>query len=248
MFTLGPVGALRHRRPFTEATLREIRGVAAITGPETHFQIEVPAELVLLAKAPAASRPLLATRLAKVVTGLAAATPGGTRFGVHLCLGDMSNRAYGKMTDVRPLVLPANAIQRGWPEGRPLEIIHAPFAAAEKPAATDPAFYQPLRDLVLPDKIRFAPGSFTSRSRWRPTKDPGHDRGPARAPGGDRSSLRAGPPAARSSNARRSSAPTEGALYGWDGAPRSAAHFASAINAVVCTSSKLALLAMVEIQ
>jgi hypothetical protein len=30
MFTLGIGGALRHRRPFTEATLREIYGVRAI--------------------------------------------------------------------------------------------------------------------------------------------------------------------------------------------------------------------------
>jgi hypothetical protein len=52
MFTLGPVGALRHRRAFTEATLAEIRDVKAITGSGTLFQIEVPAELVLLAKAP----------------------------------------------------------------------------------------------------------------------------------------------------------------------------------------------------
>ena len=47
MFTLGPVGALRHQRAFTEATLAEIRAVGEITGPETLFQIEVPAELVL---------------------------------------------------------------------------------------------------------------------------------------------------------------------------------------------------------
>ena len=52
MFTLGPAGALRHRRPFTEATLAEIRGVGAIAGPATVFQIELPVELVLLAKVP----------------------------------------------------------------------------------------------------------------------------------------------------------------------------------------------------
>lgn len=158
MFTLGPAGALRHRRPFTEATLTEIANVAAITGPETLFQIEVPAELVLLTKAPAASRPQLARLLARPITGLAAAAPAGTRFGVHLCLGDMNNRAFGKMTDVRPLVLLANAILRSWPERRPLDIIHAPIAAADQPATTDPVFYGPLRDLALPENVRFAAG------------------------------------------------------------------------------------------
>jgi hypothetical protein len=158
MFTLGPAAALGHRRPFTEATLREIRDVARITGPETLFQIEIPVELVLLAKAPAPTRAGLARLLARSVTGLAAAAPEGTRFAVHLCLGDMNNRAFGTMSDVGPLVLLANAITRTWPAGRPLTLVHAPFAAADHPATTDPAFYEPLRELKLPVTARFAAG------------------------------------------------------------------------------------------
>jgi hypothetical protein len=158
MFTLGPAGAVRWRRPFTEATLAEIRQVAAITGPQTLFQIEVPAELVLLAKAPSQARPALAKALARFVTGLAAASPTGSRFGVHLCLGDMNNRAFGRMSDVTPLVLLANAITSRWPDGRPLEVLHAPFAAANVPATTDRAFYEPLTLLRVPDGTRFAAG------------------------------------------------------------------------------------------
>lgn len=158
MFTLGPIGALRHRRAFTEATLGEIRDVSRITGLQTLFQIEVPAELVLLAKAPAPARPALAAVLAKTISGLAAGAAEGTRFAVHLCLGDMNNRAFGTMTDVGPLVLLANAIMRSWPAERPLELLHAPFAAADHPATTDPAFYAPLRQLNLPGTVRFAAG------------------------------------------------------------------------------------------
>jgi hypothetical protein len=158
IFTLGPVGAVRHRRPFTEATLAEIRDVGAITGAQTLFQIEVPAELVLLAKAPAPARPPLARLLARSITGLASATPEGTRLGVHLCLGDMNNRAFGTMGDVSPMVLLANAIVREWPDGRLLDIMHAPFAAADQPATADPAFYAPLKNLRLPAGVRFAAG------------------------------------------------------------------------------------------
>ena len=158
MFTLGPAGALRHKRAFTEATLAEIRSVAQITGPETLFQIEVPAELVLLAKAPATVRPGMAKLLARPIKTLAAASPAGTRFGVHLCLGDMNNRAFGTMTDVSPLVLLGNEILRGWPSERPLDILHAPFSAADQPASTDPAFYAPLGELALPEDVRFAAG------------------------------------------------------------------------------------------
>ncbi|MHA3702664.1 hypothetical protein ACXR2U_10825 [Jatrophihabitans sp. YIM 134969] len=158
MFTLGPAGGLRHRRAFTEATLTEIRRVAAVTGPDTLFQIEVPVELVLLAKAPAAARPALARVLARNVTRLAAAAPEGTRFGVHLCLGDMNNRAFGTMTDAAPLVLLANAVADGWPDGRTLDLLHAPFAAADQPATTDPEFYAPLTGLRVPPGTRFAAG------------------------------------------------------------------------------------------
>ncbi len=158
MFTLGPAGALRHRRAFTEATLTEIREVGAITGPDTLFQIELPAELVLLAKAPPQVRPALAKVLARPTTGLAAGSAPGTRFAVHLCLGDMNNKAFGTMNDVSPLVLLSNAIVAGWPADRPLDLIHAPFAAADHPATTDRSFYEPLQELVVPAGTRFSAG------------------------------------------------------------------------------------------
>ena len=158
MFTLGPAGALRQRRAFTEATLTEIRQVGAITGPDTLFQIEVPAELVLLAKAPPQVRPALAKVLARPTIGLAAGSAPGTRFAVHLCLGDMNNKAFGTMSDVSPLALLSNAIVAGWPADRPLDLIHAPFAAADHPATIDPSFYEPLQTLVVPTGTRFAAG------------------------------------------------------------------------------------------
>lgn len=158
MFTLGPVGALRHRTPFTEATLSEIRGVREIAGPDTVFQLELPVELVLLAKAPRAALPVLAGRLAAGLTRLATAAPAGSVIGLHLCLGDMNNKAFGTMTDVSPLVALSNAIVAGWPRGQRLAYVHAPFAAADQPATTDPAFYAPLTGLRLPTGTTFVAG------------------------------------------------------------------------------------------
>lgn len=158
LFALGPMGGLRHRRAFTEATVAEVRELAAFTGPGTLFQVEMPAELVLLARAPSRARPLLARLLARSVAQLAAGAPVGTRFAVHLCLGDMNNRAFGTLDDVSPLVTLANAVMAQWPTDRPLELVHAPFAAADHPATTEPAFYEPLRRLRIPAEIRFAAG------------------------------------------------------------------------------------------
>lgn len=158
LFTLGPVAAFRKRAPFSEATLTEIRHIFERAGDDVVFQLEIPAELVFVARAPGLLQPLVARLLARNVARLAARAPEGARFGIHLCLGDMNHRALGRMRDVRPLVLLANAIARQWPEGRPLDFVHAPFAAAIEPPPLEEAFYAPLRELRLPDETRFVAG------------------------------------------------------------------------------------------
>ncbi|NHC12174.1 hypothetical protein [Motilibacter deserti] len=157
-FTLGPREGLRHRRAFTEATLAEIGRVFAAHGRDVVFQIEAPAELVQLARVPEPLAPAAARVLARGVLDLAAGAPEGARFGVHLCLGDMNHRALGRMQDAAPLVHLANAIARGWPAGRALEFVHAPFTGGEDPPPTEPAFYAPLERLRLPTTTRFVAG------------------------------------------------------------------------------------------
>ena len=157
LFTLGPAGAFRHRKPFTEATLRTIRTIHERAGDDVVFQIEVPAELVFVAKMPGPLQPLMAAFLARGIVNLARQSPEGARFGVHLCLGDMNHRALGRMTDVSPLVHLSNAIQKG-SSSRPLEYIHAPFAAAIEPPVNNRAFYRPLTKLQLPPTVEFIAG------------------------------------------------------------------------------------------
>lgn len=158
MFTMGPAGALRYRRAFTEATVAEITRIHGLLGDQAIFQLEVPAELVLLTKLPAPAHPFVAKLFGKWLAGLAAACPMGARFGVHLCLGDMNHRAFGRMKDVGPLVSLIQAIVAAWPAGRPLEFVHAPFAAAQDPPPTAPAFFDPLAELHLPAGTRFIAG------------------------------------------------------------------------------------------
>jgi hypothetical protein len=157
-FTLGPVQGLRHRRAFTEATLSEIGRVFSAHGQDVVFQIEVPVELVQLARAPERLVPSAARLLARGMLEIAEGAPQGARFGVHLCLGDMNHRALGRMRDVSPLVQLTNAVIRGWPEERTLEYVHAPLAAADQPPSADPEFYAPLSRLRLPTAMRFVAG------------------------------------------------------------------------------------------
>jgi len=158
MFTLGPAAALRHRRAFTEATLNEVRQVNALADGDAVFQIEVPAELVLLAKTPRVGQPALARLLGGQIAALASGAAPATRFGIHLCLGDMNHRALGRMRDASPLVALTNAIVKAWPADRALDFVHAPFAAADDPPPLDESFYAPLARLAMPSRIRFVAG------------------------------------------------------------------------------------------
>lgn len=158
LFTFGPSGPFRHRAPFREATLAEITAIHRQAGDDVVFQIEMPAELVFAARMPPPAQPAMAAYLAHGITRLVAAAPEGARFGIHLCLGDMHHRALGRMSDVRPLVHLANAIDKRWPAGRRLEFVHAPLAAAAEPPPNRLAFYQPLTKLRLDPAVAFIAG------------------------------------------------------------------------------------------
>jgi hypothetical protein len=144
--------------PCLEATARQIRVVQAQSQGDVVFQLEMPVPLIAVAGTPSEGQPRAAAEMAERITDLPRRADVGTRFGVHLCLGDMNHKALGHMRDVRPLVLLSNELPRRWPADRPLEYIHAPFAGAEEPPTFDEAFYTPLRDLDLPGEIRFVAG------------------------------------------------------------------------------------------
>jgi hypothetical protein len=142
----------------TEATVRQIARIHEQGGDDVVFQLETVVGLVAVAQAPDEGQPGAAGQMAGNFLDVASRSPEGARFGVHLCLGDFHHKAYGNMRDVRPLVLVANAIAAGWPDGRVLEFVHAPFAAAAEPPIPEESFYEPLRDLALPAGTRFIAG------------------------------------------------------------------------------------------
>ena len=158
LFTFGVFGAFRHRRPFTEALVQEITEIHREAGSDVVFQIEIPAELVFMTKVPGPVRPAMAAFLSRGVRQLVREAPPGARFGVHLCVGDLGNKALGRLTDVRPLVRLAHAIVSRWPAEHPLEFVHAPFSGGDRPAPLDPRFYAALADLTLPPETRFVAG------------------------------------------------------------------------------------------
>ncbi len=157
-FVLGPAALVRGRKPFHEATVREIREIHGEAGEDVVFQIEVPLELVLAAKSPSPLRGAAAHLLAGLVVKVAADSPAGAHFGVHLCLGDMNHEALANMADMAPVVSLANAIVARWPAHRPLDFVHAPFAGAGQAPTLRPEFYEPLSALRIPPQTRLIAG------------------------------------------------------------------------------------------
>jgi hypothetical protein len=156
---LGGSGMRAHRKAFTDAMVRDITAIRALAGDDVVIQLEATAELVLLAKTQPLHRFVEAVLgLGKGIAAVAAAAPTGTRFGVHLCLGSMHNKARTTARDTRPLVDLANSVVRHWPSDRPLEYVHGPLAAGEVPPSTKAAFYAPLAGLTLAEDTSFYAG------------------------------------------------------------------------------------------
>lgn len=158
LFVLGPIQALRYRHVFTAATAAEIHAIHALAGEEVLFQLEVPVELVLAAQIPRILRSPVARLLARGLARIVELAPVGAGFGVHLCLGDLANRALGHARDARPIVALTEALVQVWPAGRRLVYVHAPFAAGDAPAPLSATFYAPLCGLRLPEGTRFIAG------------------------------------------------------------------------------------------
>jgi len=144
--------------PVLEAKTRLIRACAALAAGDVAFQLDVPIPLIMVATAPADQREKVAHWAAGLIAEVPARTEPGTRFGVHLCVGDMHHKPMVRPDSAEPAVLLANEIASQWPQGWPLEWVHIPFAAAEDPPPPDESWYRPLQDLTLGAATRFAAG------------------------------------------------------------------------------------------
>jgi hypothetical protein len=150
--TFGPGGAFQNRKAFLEATWRGIQRVYDIAGDKVIFQLEAPAEGLLTAKAPGLIRPIVARKLAKGMARIAANSPVGARFGIHLCLGSLQDEAQAEVRRAGQFVPVLNSAREQWPTDRTLEFVHLPLLSSR---GTD--FFRGLGKLDVAD-TRIAAG------------------------------------------------------------------------------------------
>ena len=151
LFIFGPIGVVRHARTFMHAVARQVASIHALAGDRVVFQLEVPAALIAVASTPPPLRWVLAELMAHVVVRQAVLAPTGSRFGVHLCLGDLGHRALLHPRTADPVVRLANAVVRRWPAGRVLDYVHLPMSGGNRPPSTTSSYYRPLDRLRLGD-------------------------------------------------------------------------------------------------
>jgi hypothetical protein len=83
----------RYYQPSFEATASQVNKIAAAGGSDVVFQLETPAALIAVASGDEAAARPTAQQVAGLTVQLPAAVPAGTRFGVHLCLGDLNHKS-----------------------------------------------------------------------------------------------------------------------------------------------------------
>jgi hypothetical protein len=150
--------APQYLEPSFEATASQVRKIAGTGAKDVIFQLETPAALIAVASAEPGAAQETASQVAAGLARLPASAPAGTRFGVHLCVGDLNHKSLVGLPDITPAVLMANALAGAWPSDRPLEFMHMPFAAAQEPPTFAPSFYEPLAQLDMPASVRFVAG------------------------------------------------------------------------------------------
>ncbi|MGH7743350.1 MAG: hypothetical protein ACREQ5_00810 [Candidatus Dormibacteria bacterium] len=153
VFTWGPL-ALKYYDLEVQAAVWEVDTIHALTGGGVLYQLEVPVETVLVAKAPARARAKVAARMARRIGQFITQTPPGGSWAVHLCLGNLHDLPLVDVEDTSPLVELANHIIYAWPDTHRLEVLHLPLGSRPHPAPSgensgDWLYYLPLRGLAL---------------------------------------------------------------------------------------------------
>ncbi|MBT2231771.1 hypothetical protein [Nonomuraea sp. NEAU-A123] len=176
LFAFGSARSFSRRRPFRDALAREIEEIAGWGGQDVLFQLEVPVELVMVARAPKSLRTAAARLLVHGMVKQVAAAPPGTRFGVHLCVGDLNNKALKRLSTVAPVVSMVNRAAAGL-AARAFAGVRPRSAGGGRPAATAGTGLLPRSGIpgrVTPGRqVRRRPGPRGSRT-GRPAEDPPH--------------------------------------------------------------------------
>jgi hypothetical protein len=158
MLTWGPM-ALRRYQAEVDAAVAELTEISSLTEGRVVYQLEIPVETYLVAKAGGRARRSIAARLARRVSQFISATPSGSVWIVHLCVGNPYDKSLITVSDTGPLVDLTDEIYLQWPkETHRLDAVHLPLGDSKHPAPTYASYYRDLGRLTLPESVHLSAG------------------------------------------------------------------------------------------
>lgn len=139
---------------FNSVLAREVNRAIAQAGDDVIIQLEIPPELFAAYMFPQMVDQLA---LGPIHDLLGKITPGA-QIGMHFCLGDFHNHAINHPESFGPMVEFSNRLVETWPQDKKLVYMHYPLAEGAIPPSTDASRYEPLKDIRLPEGVRFIAG------------------------------------------------------------------------------------------
>ncbi len=152
---MNPITALRYAGAFNKRMAYEANEIIKIATPgDVVFQLEVPGEVAMAYKLPKFMVNLALRSIIDLVNQINPNAP----IGIHLCFGDLNNEALVRADTLDKLVHFTNALIEKWPKTHRLDYIHFPLAEAADPPPLDSSYYSPLKDVNMPDGVKFIAG------------------------------------------------------------------------------------------
>ncbi|MCH5583710.1 hypothetical protein MK805_01830 [Shimazuella sp. AN120528] len=151
---LSPINAFRYNKVFNSRIAYEVNEILNQAGEDVLVQIEIPAELALVYKLPKALVNIALNSIFDLVRQL---NPIG-KIGLHLCFGDLNNLPITHAKTLNKMVYFINQLIKKWPKTHELSYIHFPLAEAKTPPPLEKSYYEPLKQIQLPEEIRFIAG------------------------------------------------------------------------------------------
>jgi hypothetical protein len=156
---MSPLDALRYADAFNKRLAHEIHEILKIASDDVVIQLEVPGELAMAYQLPG----FLVRLPVMSVLGLVNKIQPSVLFGIHICLGDLNNKALVHARSLDKMVNFSNQLVASWPERHPLAYVHYPLAEAAAPPPLEKHFYQPLAQIRLPTGTQFVAGFIHER-------------------------------------------------------------------------------------
>lgn len=158
-----PLDAIKYAGAFTERMAVEANEIIEMVANDEEYdgkvllQLEVPGELAMAYMLPGFAIGVALRSVVDLINRIK--DPKGVAvFGVHLCYGDLNNRALILKPKLNKSVKFVNALMEKWPQDKKLNYVHIPLAVANKPPSLSESWYKPLKDLKLPQGVRLIAG------------------------------------------------------------------------------------------